>query len=185
MKIAEIIAYHGTKSNFEKFDPSLTGDVGIHFGTSDQANAAIRNQWQKIPEYPEGANVRRANLDIKNPLRVYDNFSTLRATFMGRAKKWSLETPGFHMSQNEREELYRCAKIADKARRKAGGDWSIALLPQNADLNRVYEQASKEFWAVIQASAIRQGYDGFVYANRAEGKGDSYVVFDPDLIQHH
>lgn len=180
MLIAEILAYHGTKADFDQFDPALSGDIGIHFGTPEQANSVIRRvwRWPGDPEYVEGGNIRPVDLDLKNPLRVYDSFSTLRMTFTRRAKQWSLETPGFLMTPDEKEALYHWAGLADKARRKAGGDWSLVMVPQNAGLNRVYEDASKRFWSIIQQSAIRQGYDGFVYSNRVEGKGDSYVVFD-------
>jgi hypothetical protein len=185
MKIMEILAYHGTTHEFDQFDPSRTGDIGMHFGTPEQASNATRDLWARKgePEYRSGAHVRPVNLDLKNPLRVRDNFSTLRARFIARAKQWSLDTPGFHMTGPEREQLYAWAKIADTARRKAGGDWSIELRPQNAALNEKYKEASKHFWDIIQASALRQGYDGFVYSNRVEGKGDSYVVFDPKLIR--
>src|ERR1051326_5835571 len=184
-RLNEVIAYHGTTKGFTEFDPTLTGDIGMHFGTPEQANTVVRNRWKQTPEYEEGANVRPVNLALKNPLRVYDNFSTLRARFIARAKRWSLDTRGFRMTQEERTELYKWAKIAGAARRKAGGDFSIALLPQHANLNNVYKDASKHFWEIIQTSALRQGYDGFVYNNRAEGNGDSYVVFDRKLIRPH
>lgn len=181
MRLDEIIGYHGTKADFDQYDPALTGDIGIHFGSREQADSAARHA--RKPGYPDGANIRRADLDVHNLLRVQDRFSTLRQTFVGRAKQWSLETRGFRLTPEEHDELYHWAKIADKARRKGGGDWSIQLDKNKAKELAIYQDAGKRFWAVIQASAIRQGYDGFVYANRVEGKGDSYVVFDPTKIK--
>jgi hypothetical protein len=131
----------------------------------------------------DGANVIPAKLKIQNPLRVGDEFSTLGRQFIARAKKLTLETPGFRANEAERAAIYEAAKQADKARRRGGGDWNIQLNKDNERHRVAYEDAGKRFWDTVQASAKRQGYDGLVYSNRVEGKGDSYVVFEPSQVR--
>lgn len=175
----DIDAYHGTTADFDAFDPSLTRDIGIHFGTPEQAERATHDFYRKPRP---NARIIPVKLRLKNPLRVYDMFDTLRTTYIARAKRFTLETPGFHPSREEREAIYAAAKLADKGRRKAGGDWGSLDTRKDA-YQEPAEQAAKAFWQAIQASAERQGYDGFVYRNRVEGAGDSYVVFDPRNVR--
>jgi hypothetical protein len=174
-------AYHGTTKSFDEFDPSLTNDIGMHFGTQGQANVAAAHP--ATGRIMDGANVIPAKLKIQNPLRVGDEFSTLGRQFIARAKKLTLETPGFRANEAERAAIYEAAKQADKARRRGGGDWNIQLNKDNERHRVAYEDAGKRFWDTVQASAKRQGYDGLVYSNRVEGKGDSYVVFEPSQVR--
>jgi len=182
-----IPAYHATKEEFDTFDPRKTGDIGIHFGTAEQANQVIKPYLSaasgKPTGYEEGANILPVQLKMDNPLRVKDQFSTLGTRFINRAKQWTLETPNFLANAAERGEIYEAAKRADLARRRGGGDWSIQLDPSKDNARQAYEGASRDFWQAIQKSAQRQGYDGLVYSNRVEGKGDSYVVFDPSQVR--
>lgn len=179
-----VIAYHGTTNDFDEYDPRLTGDIGIHFGTKKQANDAIMSRWSK-PLYSDGSNIRPVKLDISNSLRVKDTFSIIGKTWVGQAKQWTLLTPGFRVTNDERNVLYDLAKKLDYLRKKSGGDYSMILNKKNTDIHTLTKQLSKEFWQLIEQSAIRQGYDSFVYLNKAEGNGkeDSYVVFDPKKIQ--
>jgi hypothetical protein len=191
--LQELIAYHGTAHDFGEFDPAKTKDIGIHFGTKDQAHAVIRKMWRKSddPEYEPGARIIKADIDLKNPLRVRDNFSTLKTAFQRRARDLHLLTPGFSLNDEERSTLYHHAKQADLARKRGGGDWSIQLDKNKAEHLAKYDHHSKEFWNTFQSSAKRQGYDGLIYRNRVEGAPgrkakrdeDSYVVFDKSQIK--
>ncbi len=78
--------------------------------------------------------------------------------------------------------IYAAARAADKARYKSGTEWG-ALRPSLDKEQQIFKQASAEFWRTIEASLRRQGYDGLVYSNRVEGKGDSYVVLDPNNVR--
>jgi hypothetical protein len=103
--LQELVAYHGTTHQFDVFDPAKTKDIGIHFGTKDQADAVVRKLWRKRddPEvYEPGARVIKADTDLKNPLRMRDNFSTLGSTFKRRATDLFLRTPGFRPNDDER-----------------------------------------------------------------------------------
>lgn len=176
----DIDAYHGTNADFDEFDPERSGGIGMHFGTVAQANTVSRSIL--TGQHADGANIIPVKLRMKTPLRVYDVFSTLRTTYIFRAKLFTLDTKGFNPSQEERSQIYAAAKFADKMRRKAGGEWGV--LDKNKDeQQKLFTKATSLFWKSIETSAIRQGYDGFVYQNRVEGKGDSYVVFDPKNIR--
>ena len=182
-------AYHGTHNTFKRFDPNLSGDIGIHFGSKGAANHVVTPIFKRPDEdpYKQGANIIPVKLKLKNPLRVKDMFSTLRTTYMNRAKQWVLVDPGyqggFRPNQEEHDEIFDAAKSADKIRYKAGREWG-ALDSRKDKEQALLKQADKRFWAAIQASVERQGYDGLVYSNKIEGKGeDSYVVFSPKNVK--
>jgi len=48
---------------------------------------------------------------------------------------------------------------------------------------RVEDDTLGPMWAYIIQRAKREGYDGLVYSNKVEGKGDSYVPFYPEQIK--
>jgi hypothetical protein len=171
--------FHSTTEEFDEFDPRKSNDIGIHFGTPEQADAAAK----PIGKYREGTRLIPAYIKVENPLRVKDMFSTLRNRFINRAKILILDTPGLHFNDEEKAEIYDAAKKADAARSKAGGDYSIELIPSNAKLLEEYNTQSKRFWNVAEKAIRRNGYDGLVYNNKVEGKGDSYAVFDPKQIK--
>ncbi len=171
--------FHSTPEEFDEFDPRKSHDIGIHFGTPEQADAAAK----PIGKYREGTRLIPAYIKVENPLRVKDMFSTLKNRFINRAKILTLDTPGLYFSSDERAEIYDAAKKADAARSKAGGDYSIELIPSNAKLREEYNTQSKRFWSVAEKAIRRNGYDGLVYNNKVEGKGDSYAVFEPTQIK--
>jgi len=179
-----IDAYHGTTAAFDAFDPRRTGDIGMHFGTLQQADKVIRPIFRSPDnaEYQPGANIIPVKLRLHNPLRVYDMFSTLRTTYMNRAKIWCLNTKGFDPNNEDHDRIFDLAKQTDRLRRAAGGEWG-ALNKSKSEQQAKFTASAADFWRAIQASAERQGYDGLVYGNRVEGKGDSYVVFHPNNIR--
>jgi hypothetical protein len=56
--------YHGTTEKFGRFNPDLTEDSGLHFGTREQALHRVGDKGHK--------NLRQVNLRITNPKRVQD-----------------------------------------------------------------------------------------------------------------
>ena len=180
-----IDAFHGTHNSFKKFDPNLTGDIGIHFGSKKAANDIVNPIFKPTngDPYKPGANIIPVKLRLKNPLRVKDMFSTLRTTYLNRAKQWVHNTPGFHPNTEDRNNIYDAAKEADKARRKAGGEWGALNKSKDKD-QEIFKQSEKRFWQAIQTACEHQGYDGLVYSNKIEGNGDdSYIVFHPKNIR--
>ena len=175
-----LVVYHGTNNTFTAFDPSLTGDIGIHFGDIKQADKASKNAWSGA--YYGAANIIPVYLRIENPLYVKDLFSTLGNRWVFRAKHFSLDVRGLHFDDQSRAKLYELAKLLDKKRSGAGGDWSLGLKQgEKAEKTRIdYKALEKEFWKLIETVAKKNGFDGMIYKNKAEGKGLSYVIFDPN-----
>lgn len=178
-------AFHGTTADFDAFDPERTGDIGMHFGTLPQANHVVQKIFRSPDDagiYSAGANIIPVKLRLHNPLRVRDMFSTLKTTYMNRAKIWCLDTRGFSPAWADRERIFDLAKQTDRLRRRAGGEWGA--LDRNKKQQQIeFKRSAADFWGAIQASCEAQGYDGLVYDNRVEGKGDSYVVFRPQNIR--
>jgi hypothetical protein len=64
--------YHGTYSDIESFDPNLV-DIGVHVGTTEQANERLRDLSLKRPDFQtEGAQVLPLKVNTQNPLRMHD-----------------------------------------------------------------------------------------------------------------
>ena len=174
-----LIVYHGTNKNFTEFDPSKTNDIGIHFGTKEQAEAALK-PWG---EMHEGSRIIPAYLSLQNPLRLPDRFSKLGTRFIANAKLFGLDIH-LRMGNEDHDRLFAIAKEADKIRTKAGGDFSMGLIPANKPFAEKHTALSKEFWGLVTKIMKVNGYDGGVYSNKVEGAGDSYFVFDANQIKH-
>lgn len=149
-----LVVYHGTYANFDQFDPKLSRDIGIHFGTIGQA--------QKF-----GDRLLPVYLTIKNPIRVEDNFS--RENGLGAF----LEDIYYEIDATSKE-TDKLRELAAAVERKWSDD-------RDADNTSIKE--FKQFWKLALKILTRSGYDGIVYRNRVEGDGDSYVVFDPSQIK--
>lgn len=66
----EGVVYHGTTEEFTEWKP---GGLGIHFGTSDQANSRISRNLEDTPDYDQaGARIIPARVSLQNPLRLPD-----------------------------------------------------------------------------------------------------------------
>jgi hypothetical protein len=63
--------YHGTRGEFEAFQPDYSSDFGFHFGTTEQAARRVGTEVIPDTAYP-GANIHEVYLSIQNPLRVRD-----------------------------------------------------------------------------------------------------------------
>ena len=185
--MATVRAYHGTTGDFERFDPSRTTDIGMHFGTAEQANNAIASGIRgSAGEYPQGANVRPVDLDIEKTLRMPDVFSILGKGMTPVARKLTLETPGLRFEDADRTQLFDYAKRLDTLKRKAGGirSWQDPMQSTllSAAQKAEYEAAYQGFWKTVEKGITSSGYDSAVYNNKVEGKGDSYIMFDHTRI---
>lgn len=149
-----LVVYHGTNGDFDKFDPKLSRDIGIHFGTAEQANTF-------------GNNVMPSYLQLKNPLQVEDRFSRENglSAFLEDAY-YDLD-----MTPAEADKFRKLAKASESK-------WS-----DSRDIDNTQTKEFKAFWSGIQKVAKRSGYDGIQYKNAVEGVGNSYAVFDPTQIK--
>lgn len=133
-----ITYWHGTPETFEDF---RINDIGIHFGTLEQARHRGRSKssdadFRLIPAF----------IRLENPLRTAD--------------------AGCWFSANQTIE-----KI-DLALRRLK---QPALPTFSGDHLERMAHARKELTA--------RGFDGIVYRNAVEGKGDSVIVFSQDQIR--
>jgi hypothetical protein len=55
--------YHGTTTEFDRFDAACTADGGLHFGTLDQARVRVAGPSKQL---------LKVNLNIQNPQRSRD-----------------------------------------------------------------------------------------------------------------
>lgn len=178
-----IRAYHGTTSEFEDFDPRRTGDIGMHFGTAEQAARALNPLGRDMPA---GANIRPVDLYIKNPVQIPDVFSLLGKGMNSVARAIALDSP-VRLTDAQRQNVFGLAKRLDALKRKAGGIRSW-LPPEQSTLlsgaeKTEYANKTKQFWQAIQDAITGSGYDSAVYENKVEGKGKSYIVFDPAKVK--
>lgn len=152
--LEEEIAYHGTTDDITKFLP-LT-----HFGTEKAAKD--RMQFKK---YKDGK-IYKVDLNIKNPLTIKD-------------------FPGVHSPTQFAFELNRLKLISQQ---------EMLSVTDSADIQTKtktgipFDQAYAEHTAKGAAALLRLmkklGYDGFVYKNRYEDKGNiSYVILDPRQVK--
>jgi hypothetical protein len=167
--------FHGTRKAFLEHDPSLSGDIGIHFGNLEQATSRTGGGSWYLP----GSNIRPSNVDIDNPVRLPDVFSrydTMRQTAdeIINARN-TLSVHGYPSEQGVGLDLSGPEKIAlREAAEKAD---SYAFDPTSTRSER-----QQNFWKTLENIIKSHGHDGIVYANEAEGFGDSYAVFDPKKV---
>ncbi len=65
-------AYHGTRvPEFDRFKRKPS-DVGVHFGTPEQAFDRLHYQRDRVPSGAEGERIMPVKLKLKNPLRMPD-----------------------------------------------------------------------------------------------------------------
>ena len=132
-----IIFYHGTPEIFDEF---RSNDIGVHFGSLEQARRRARKKagaedYRIIPVF----------LMLRNPLRTAD--------------------AGCWFSPNQAFE-----KI-DLALKRLG----LPRLPAiEGDRMTRFERARSYLESL--------GFDGIIYRNTAEGKGDSMIVFSNEQI---
>lgn len=156
--------FHGTEKSFGEYDPTLSKDLGVHFGTLEQAQERIKT-W--IPEesksgFGPGANVRPVNVDIEKPARLMDLFS--------------VNAPRKHLVR----ELLDMHDYLKSINSKEPG---LKFSPENEAAMRYWAESGrgteKDLWDIVEKQAKESGHDAIVYHNLYEGPGDSYIIFDP------
>ena len=149
-----MVVYHGTGADFSAFDPAQSRDIGLHFGTQEQAE---RFGNTMMPVY----------LSLQNPLRVEDYFSRIN----GHGKFLEEIYYEVEMTSLEYDRLLAIAKnVQDQ--------WV-----DDRDADNTATRGSRKFWKNIQRILERSGFDGLVYRNQVEGAGDSYIAFRPTQIK--
>ena len=163
--------FHGTTRSFQEFDPNLSEDLGMHFGTLEQASNRVRGWVPKDTDpsqlgYAHGGNIRPVHVDIENPVRLPDVFSR-----------------GFGPRR-----LMRILLDSDRdARARGFKEPGLKFSPENEKAmeeiaNNPWVGREADIWKVVQKQMRENGHDGIVYENELEGPGDSYVAFDPGKV---
>jgi hypothetical protein len=168
--------FHFTTADFSRFG---RGDLGYHFGTAEQAvdrgvtTEAVR-VWgdSEIPSVREGGRTIPVYLDVKNPLRLRDVGS------------W--DSPSDVLQAIPARLRVKLPSAVQEAV-QAFEEWE-----NNAptSISRAEEARQRGPQVTKALGAIRDGlkalgYDGVVYRNEFESKGqgeDSYIAFDNDQI---
>lgn len=154
------VVYHGTTARghggqpFTVFQPG-GDDIGIHFGTREQADYVRAGHYDAII-YP-------VYIRLKNPIRMTDSGQWFPQDLADRLAK-NIRAPYLIGPQD-----VALLSDAEVDRVHMAGD------------RHGNEGARVELVRIFK----RYGYDGIVYQNTYEGnkKDDSYIVFDPTQIK--
>lgn len=193
--------YHGTFTPkgydpFTKFDLSYSDnfDVGFHFGSREAAKKRIDDliSSEVNPEFEfqrRGRDVSNprtisVNIDIKNPIRLkeldrmpsWKGYDILRSIFNG-VDDGSLQQDVIQSFESDIDDFYddNLKTIYDEY-----GNGELSDEPQEYPSSSRVEVQNR--W--IEAYLKSKGYDGIVYKNTIEDKGnDSYIVFNDDQIK--
>lgn len=165
-----IKAFHGTITDFKEFKRSGT-DLGIHFGTNDQAWDMILQKAPHNAFKDDGGEGQQRNaiimpvlLKIKKPLEMEDVGAWYNVESVLDELRYSHELKSAMSNKHQAEirQLY---------------ERSIGISPMS------HADGMDRVRSIIQAS----GFDGIVYNNRFEGNRDrdkrSYIVFDPSQVR--
>jgi hypothetical protein len=193
--------YHGTftpkgATPFTEFNlaNSTNYDVGYHFGTRDAAQNRIDDlvNFETNPDFEsrkksiDVSNPRTisVNIDIKNPIRLeefermpsWKGYEVLKKIFEG-VDKGTLSEDVSASFETDIDDFYddNLKTVYDE-----NGDGVLSDEPQE------YPSAARvdvqNRW--IEAYLKSKGFDGIVYSNTVEDKGnDSYIVFNNNQIQ--
>ena len=115
-----------------------------------------QEQANKILRGTPGARVLPVYIDLRAPLRTTEPMSG----------DWG--------------NAHAVALVLDK---KLGGDTFERMSLENISRGRVGPEARQSILSETAVKLQSLGYDGIVYKNRIEGKGDSYIVFNHEQIR--
>lgn len=134
------VFYHGTRNDFLKFR-RRPGDIGIHFGTLEQAQDRMDYLARTKEEGVFGTSIRPVLLRIKKPLRMDDIGS------------WNAENMRYSLRDLFPDERAKAGAGPSSWTRPGRG---LAVAKSNADMRAYLES---------------RGYDGIVYRNTGETGG--------------
>lgn len=151
-----LVVYHGTTTG-DEFSEFKYGELGFHFGTSEQAQQRIdwdfENRQPEVDEetgeltdvdgYPVKPRIIPVYLSLKNPLDIPSDLG-----------KW--------------DDIEMLKEY---------------LGPQNYEIFTDAELSALNKAEDVKNALIEKGYDGIVYQNSWEGEGESYIAFSPKQIK--
>ena len=166
----DIMAYHGSANDIDRFilkptDYGAQGgapEYGLHFGSLYAARMRMFHLGN------EDGFMYKVNLDVRNLLRLDEN----------RGGGWQPYQilkriiTGTDVATEEEEESYNTDGDEGKMVNSNGVSWWDT-----------YEEGTPdEFGVWLGQWLLDKGYDGIIYKNEHEGGGDSYLIFNPELV---
>jgi hypothetical protein len=169
-----ILGFHGTNAwdDFGRFDIGRSADIGTHFGTREQANRFAGRTLDYDPGVDNaGQRVFPARLNIHNPLTI------------GDLGIWNpndvLNSIVMRIDPDKRRLMRRLLdEMADeKILRRHGGDG------EDSDVMYEFFSPKKGEFDHLRELLDDLGYDSIRYWNQVEGRGYSYIVWQPNLVR--
>ncbi len=150
-----LVVYHGTSIdiNFKEFFPFS------HFGTLEQSHRTLREPHMGL----HFDRIIPCYLRIENPFVVPDNFR--------KGDTWITDLFRNIISFLRQTNPTNAKDFNDK----------FGALFRNAERNP--QKYRKKLGELILRWCKIKGYDGFIYENQREGKGLSFMVFDPTQVK--
>jgi len=147
-----LLVYHGTLATFQSF---WRGDLGIHFGTEEQADNRARSKALESgdPNALDYAGIYAGFLRLKNPLYIPHDYGDWNASSIAL---WLLAE-----DNHGRAPLTLSERDKEFLKKVAFGSWSE-------------KRSNRE----VRHWLRNKGFDGIEYANGVEGSGSSYLIFN-------
>jgi len=159
------IVYHGTRTTFSDFIPSLKNDIGSHFGNLTQSNFILISDVNEVDlesEYYKGMHIKPCFVRIERPLYMED------------LTTWDIQSMGEFLMENNLMSPNMINSLQIKYEKTYYGK---DVRPKDSDT--VQDNIKRTLVHYIK----KAGYDGIIYDNTSEGDGESYMVFDPNQIK--
>lgn len=156
----KVMAVHGTKAhkNFDTFDPEMSSDFGIHFGTKDQADIVAGYTTTR-----ENARMIPVVLDLRTVVDVPDMMT------------W----PPLEVAAEVEKQFQLASGLAKRVEAAiAAGPTEVGVTGQARPTREALALGKVE----LRKRLSEAGIDGLRYWNDVEGDGWSYIVWDEGKV---
>jgi hypothetical protein len=169
-KIKPLILYHGTAEKFSTFDPKKSREYGSMHFASKRSTASTK-----------GLDVLRIKLNARNIIRISDHLGWCADAISKDIVKYHVGD--FHLMAMARE----LSKLDKQLFRDYWGHVPYmpfgAPFPSTEKAEAKYEEFAQKRAELLRNICEKYEIDAFVYSNKFEGAEDSYMVFNPTLIE--
>ena len=167
-----LVVWHATAADFESFDIAASKDIGIHFGTREQAE--IRVKTKRSPRFIP------ALLSIANPLVLKEDPRTWVPNYMASATEPAI---GVEAAEDFRRRI--AERLAEDhatfaAWKEANAGNAATLRKSDKVWDEMQAVATRDLMAILRDLLEERGYDGIAYPNLYERAS----VHKSDLVEH-
>jgi len=159
-----LVVYHGASGDavFAEFDLDRV-EGGIHFGSLEQSKTAAKPK--AINSVSQQARIIPCYLSIQNPLAMKDLHSFNYDNFLQELSERKIIKKGQLLSQ-------KIPSLINEV---------VMTLEEFTNSNpKFYEKYHKKQNTRLKKLLIKLGFDGIMYENTFEGKGKSFIIFNPE-----